>query len=174
LNAALAETVQATLKKHQQAADETRSEFLEAFHHISRLLTQGLTESRTQQAQSQAELHTQMENFLEQWREQAERNSAHLDEQTRGAVTEVVAELHIWQKHLHNSTQTADGQMHQLRKQTETLERLLAGKEDLARFQERLSQNLATVTAGNKLEEVLHNLNAAIHLLTARSLPRAA
>lgn len=174
LNSALATTVEATLKKHEQTADETRVEFLEAFNNISRQLTHGMNENRALQAQTQADLQKQMESFLREWRDEAHRSASQLDQHTRGAVSEIVAELHTWQKHLHNSTQAAAGQMEELHKQTETLERLLAGKEDLARFQERLSQNLAAVTAGNKLEEVLHNLNAAIHLLTARSLPRAA
>ena len=43
-------------------------------------------------------------------------------------------------------------------------------KEDhLVRLQERLDKNLETVRAAETFDETLHNLAAAVHLLTART-----
>ena len=62
----------------------------------------------------------------------------------------------------------------ELIKQTKLLTQLLDREESLSSVSERLNENLTAITASNKLEEVLHNLNAAVHLLTSKSLSRVA
>jgi biopolymer transport protein ExbB/TolQ len=53
--------------------------------------------------------------------------------------------------------------------QIEALARLQEGEKQMARLQETLSQNLATLASAGSFEEALHSLTAAIHLLTARA-----
>lgn len=170
----MGESLQQSLRAHERSLDESRGEFLDAFQGASRLFAHSVNESRELQQTLQRDLQVRMESFLGEWRGECERSSRSLDEHTQSSLRTVLTELKTWQNQVQSSTEVATAQMQELRKQTDTLNRLLEHEESLASLQQRLSHNLAAVTAGNKLEEVLHNLNAAIHLMTARSLPRAA
>jgi hypothetical protein len=60
-----------------------------------------------------------------------------------------------------------------MQKQGEILLCVVEQEEHLARVQELLAENIATVASADTLEETLHSLNAAVHLLTARTRPAA-
>jgi biopolymer transport protein ExbB/TolQ len=53
--------------------------------------------------------------------------------------------------------------------QAGALTRLQEGEKDLLRLQGALQQNLAALAAASSFDQVLHNLTAAVHLLTARA-----
>src|SRR5439155_2743347 len=53
--------------------------------------------------------------------------------------------------------------------QVQALARLQEGEKQLVRLQEVLQQNLAALAGAGAFEEAVHNLTAAIHLLTART-----
>lgn len=57
----------------------------------------------------------------------------------------------------------------QVAAQVESLTRLREGEQQLARAQETLTQNLAALANANLLEEAVHSLTAAAHLLTAKA-----
>lgn len=79
-----------------------------------------------------------------------------------------------WQGDLQDATAAAAEHLAELRRQGDTLERLAGQEAELLRLEERLSHNLETVRVAQSLEETVLNLNAAVHILTARTLPRAA
>jgi hypothetical protein len=58
--------------------------------------------------------------------------------------------------------------------QAEALAQLQEGEGQLIRLQASLQQNLAALAGAGAFEEAVHNLTAAIHLLTARTAPHAA
>ncbi|MFP6764945.1 MAG: hypothetical protein VB858_15065, partial [Planctomycetaceae bacterium] len=51
--------------------------------------------------------------------------------------------------------------------------RLAGGQEQLAAVEQKLAENLQIAHAAESLNETLHSLNAAVHLLTARVRPAA-
>ena len=53
--------------------------------------------------------------------------------------------------------------------QAAALARLQEGEKQLIRLQELLQQNLSALAGAGAFEEAVHNLTAAIHLLTART-----
>jgi hypothetical protein len=57
---------------------------------------------------------------------------------------------------------------------SETLTGLVEGEQQLVRLEARLAENLEAIHNGETFEQTLHNLTAAVHLLTARSKPKAA
>jgi RNA binding exosome subunit len=79
-----------------------------------------------------------------------------------------------WQLDLRGATASAQDQLLEIRKQGEVLSRLAEQEAELIHLEERLARNLETVRVANSLEETILNLNAAVHLLTARTIAKAA
>ena len=78
------------------------------------------------------------------------------------------------QAELQECTRATSQQMSALQQQSELLLRIVGQEEELTRLQGLLSDNLQAVRVAETLEETLHNLNAAVHVLTARAKPKAA
>lgn len=155
LNQAISKSVEQTLERHTESVEKTRADFLNTFHLASRTFSENL------------------EQHNEQLQAESLRRTKQMNDHSRQLIGELVADLKAWQQELQSGTQTLAEQQAAIRKQTELLTQLVSKEASLSSVSERLNQNLAAVTAGNKLEEVLHNLNAAVHLLTAKALPRA-
>jgi biopolymer transport protein ExbB/TolQ len=92
----------------------------------------------------------------------------------RGQSDSVTDSLAGWQTALETSAGAINGQLGELQSQGETLSRIVDQETHLARLEERLAENLQTVQTSGAFEETLHNINAAIHLLTARTQSKAA
>ncbi|MEZ6065508.1 MAG: hypothetical protein R3B90_07295 [Planctomycetaceae bacterium] len=75
---------------------------------------------------------------------------------------------------LTDATASIREQMAAIEKQTELLARVVEQEEQLAGLQGRLTDNLDALRTAETLQETLHSLNAAVHLLTARVRPHAA
>jgi biopolymer transport protein ExbB/TolQ len=73
------------------------------------------------------------------------------------------------QSALQESTTAAAEQMEALHQQGQLLLKIFEKEDQLVRLQERLDKNLETVRAAETFDETLHNLAAAVHLLTART-----
>jgi len=155
LNQALSQSLEQALERHTDSVEKSRTEFLSAFQLASKTISENL-ESHSQQLQTESLQRTKQMN-----------------DHSRQLIGELVADLKAWQQELQSGTQTLSEQQESIREQTVLLRQLVSKEASLSSISERLNQNLAAVTAGNKLEEVLHNLNAAVHLLTAKALPRA-
>jgi biopolymer transport protein ExbB/TolQ len=63
-------------------------------------------------------------------------------------------------------------QVAELGRQKDVLLEVVAQEAELTRLQDRLNENLHALRASEALEETLHSLSAAVHLLTARAKPR--
>lgn len=92
-------------------------------------------------------------------------------EQSAQAMSETVSG---WQEDLRRSSETASEQLEALNQQSELLLQIVGQEEQLTRLQGQLTDNLQAVRAAETFEETLHSLNAAVHLLTARTKPKAA
>ena len=94
------------------------------------------------------------------------------DEFVRGLETVSAASdkrISRLQSAVQESTTAAAEQMEALHRQGQLLLQIFEKEDHLVRLQERLDQNLESVRAAETFDETLHNLAAAVHLLTART-----
>jgi biopolymer transport protein ExbB/TolQ len=145
LAGSLQEGMALTFANHAQQLAEIRDGFAEAFQQISQHVQQHLSIGQAKQAKQMSELISVLSEKTTTWQNQLE--------QTTTAVHEQIAEL---------------------KKQKETLLRVVAGEQELVRLQGRLTENLEAVRTSEAFEQTLHSLSAAVHLLTARNQRNAA
>lgn len=169
LSAALRSGLGTTLSDHAQQLSETRMALLQAFGAVSREFAQVVADLR-QTAQSQ------QDNFARQtaelWKQIGGELAALRDDQ-RAQTENLTRNLHdavsTWHGDLATATSAVTDQLAELRRQGELLGGIVETERDLIRVQDQLSDNLQAVRAAETFEQTLHSLNAAVHLLTARS-----
>ncbi|MCA9052563.1 MAG: MotA/TolQ/ExbB proton channel family protein [Planctomycetaceae bacterium] len=174
LSTALAGGVEASMSDHAGLLHKLREEFLTAYREMSGETARQLAESRTQHATEQEQLRlawqeTWGEIHAEMQRDRDERSrasAAMLD----GFSTHVQAAI----QQLCESTAAMQSQLGAVSRQTDLLAQIVGQEEHLAGLQQRLTDNLQALQAAETMEQTLHSLNAAIHLLTARTRPVAA
>ncbi len=134
---------------------------------------------RTEQGRHEAE-HQQQDRFvaalqkvLEQMHASHEERLTGLEEKmlarSQGLVDKLADMAKAVQEASAHHTAAALEIGQQVSAQAETWARLQEGEKHLRRLQETLNQNLAALAGAGAFEQVLHNLTAAIHLLTSRS-----
>ena len=79
-----------------------------------------------------------------------------------------------WQSRLGELQDAMASQGEMLLKLSEQFEQINAQSQSLAQIEERLASNLETVRTAEAFDETLHNLSAAVHLLTSRVRTRDA
>jgi len=112
-----------------------------------------------------------LEGMRKSWVDTLHSQESQLNQAIRQSLEQT---LQTWQTELRSGSHQLSDNQAELIKQTKLLTQLLDREESLSSVSERLNENLTAITASNKLEEVLHNLNAAVHLLTSKSLSRVA
>lgn len=174
LTMALAGGVEASLSDHAQLLRGLREEFVAAYREIS-------DESDRQRTASREHLTAEHEQLRLAWRAAwAEMRSELQQERSeRAAAGQALLagfseQVQATVDQLAETTRAVDTQLDAISHQTELLAQLAGAEERLAGLQARLSDNLETLQAAETLEQTLHSLNAAIHLLTARTRPVAA
>ena len=171
---AIQQGLASTLGDHQQQLGEIRGEFLEAFQTVSKQLSDNhAAASRSQQAahenfqQQTAELWQQSRTDFTAMREEL---ATQMDELLQSLSQNVGS----WQSQLKESTDAGTEQLKELRRQGDILLKIVAQEEQLVRLQDSLTDNLQAVRAAETFEEALHSLSATVHLLAARTKPKAA
>lgn len=145
LTASLAAGTGATLAEHESQLRTARGELVDACRRVAADLQAAVHDLRDSQSELLATQARQQESL---WLRAAEAVSA-----LRGDIT---------------------GQVEELGRQKEVLLQVVSQEADLARLQNRLNENLHALRGAEALEETLHSLSAAVHLLTARAKPREA
>jgi biopolymer transport protein ExbB/TolQ len=166
--------VDATLGDHAHLLQQMRQEFCRAFEQATTHFTGALEQDREFRQQQQAASAQSFEQIWTQVREDLQQLVRSHDAHTEDLVDGLTEKLDRWQTGLQQSTQTVEAQLQQLQQVTETLLKLADQEQHLVRVQGLLSENLEAVQAAETFEQTLHNLTAAVHLLTARAKPRAA
>lgn len=70
---------------------------------------------------------------------------------------------------LHAATEQFSAYARSLQQHAEAMQRLAGQEEQLLRLEDRLASNLEAVRTAEAFDQTLHNLTAAVHLLTARA-----
>ncbi len=142
-----------TLSQQQQSFEESLKQGMSAT----------LTNHTEQLAEIRGELMHGFRHASKEFKEQLDETVQTLSEQVGG-----------WQRELKVTTEAIAQQTNELKSQGVTLLKITQQEEHLARLQALLTENLQAVRAAETFEDTLHSLSAAVHLLTARTKPKAA
>jgi hypothetical protein len=165
----LAEGMQTTLASHAQDLQSARQEFLEGFRMAGEELRRVTTTLQATATASQSELARQMATTWERF----ESHLAGVQSQQQAFVAEsgrVVQDAFAgWHADLDRTVQALEAQLAEARGQSQSLRELAGQTAQLEHLQATLSRNMQTVQALDGFEQAIASLNAAIHLLSARS-----
>lgn len=159
-----------TLAEHTRLLAEVRRDFLMAFEQAASSIAKQI-----QQVEAMCkELQTCSAQLLHEARQQAQADREAERVRVEQTLSKLADVVQPWQQQLHETTQAMTGQLAELRQQGGILLRIVEQEEQLARLEGRLVQNLEAVRVVDSLEETLLNLNAAVHLLTAKARAKVA
>ena len=174
LSESLISGTDSALESHSQQLEAIRQEFLTACQlvsqHVSSTITKIEEDRRTHDATRQQEL----EHWTTMLREDIGAAARAQQWQLRNTLDEFASRLETWQGSFQHLATASESQALSLSQHGEQLLRIVGHEENLAGLQQRLNENLESIRSTEKFEESIHSLNAAIHLLTARTHTRAA
>lgn len=162
-----------TLQDHEESLKTSRQEFVGAVSRCTDRLEEALRFTNDERAR-------QLEKFSGDLRGLWDRCRGDLDEmQHRYAdslsetVSSVGRELAAFRDELHETNSMATRQHQELSRQGDQLVRIAELSGDLGQIEHRLNENLDSLRAAETMQEAVHSLTAAAHLLTARSSYRS-
>lgn len=170
----LSQGVESTLGEHASQLKEVRQEFLAAFEKASTQFQEALEFDAARRDLQNEESKTQQEQMWTAISKDLKAVVQSHDARTEDLLEQLDERMQSWLTALETSSQRVDSQMQHLAGFTEQLVRLADQEEQLIKVEQQLSTNLEAVRAAETFEETLHNLTAAVHLLTARAKPKAA
>jgi biopolymer transport protein ExbB/TolQ len=174
LSEALESQVAATLDDHSSQLSQTRQVFLSAFEQTAQHFATALETDRQSREERDESSRQTFEHIWQRFSDDLQAVIRSHDAHTEDVIDGLVEQIKSWQSDLERSTQSIDSQMERLQTLTETLLRLADQEQHLVRVERQLSENLESVRAAETFEQTLHNLTAAVHLLTARVNSKAA
>lgn len=151
-----------------------RQEFLAAFELATEHFTTALEQDRRSRESRDVTTQQQFEQVWQRVSDDLQAVVRSHDAHTEDIVDGLVEKFQQWQNGLEVSTQTVESQMEKLQLLTDTMLRVADHEDHLLRVERQLTENLESVRAAETFEQTLHNLTAAVHLLTARAGSRAA
>ncbi|MCA9078904.1 MAG: MotA/TolQ/ExbB proton channel family protein [Planctomycetaceae bacterium] len=176
LGTSLSNATASAAGSHAQQLREFRDEFVTAYQAVSASLGAELRQLETGRALFSDRLSATLETFddrlrsgLEQQLEQQRQANEQTTEQVVGQLTRLEDAITQWQSQFAELSAASREHAQELRSQTDLLSQLVGQKSELAELQLRLTDNLQAVRSAETFDETLHNLTAAVHLLTARA-----
>jgi len=165
----LDEGMRASLANHAEQLEQSRDEFLGGFQSVAAELSAVVAALRNSASISQAQFSASVDTT---WR----KLESHLDTiqvDQRRFLTDSAKLLNEsfagWHADLSHSSEALQAQLAELRSHAEILRSIASHTGELETLQTTLTHNLQTVRALDAFEQTIQSLNAAIHLLTARS-----
>lgn len=174
LSASLVDGVTLSLDEHRRLVDELQHKVLAAFDACSTMLVDSLESADRRRHAHQESLAAGMQEMSRQLSHHLLESQSAFERRQLALAESMSVQVGIWQDRLEGATSAVERQIATLTQQGEMLGQVVANEENLVRLQERLTENLDAVRAAATFEETLHQLTAAIHLLTNRAKPWAA
>jgi biopolymer transport protein ExbB/TolQ len=170
-----------TLAQHAEALADARTQLLSNHEELSQRLMNELDQRFDRRQQSDAAMIGSLQQSLASMKEFAEHLQQHQMAETSRFLSGFGEQMDRLEEHLENRHsqfgQLADALVRQSESMLEhgaQLERIGTQEESLLRLQDHLNRNLESLRTTEVFDETLHNLNAAVHLLTARVRGREA
>lgn len=172
---------QQTLAQHAESLAESRAQLLTAHDEMSRQLVADVQQMLEQRQRSEEATLTSLFALARQMTESIERQgqaqAEHVQQLLASSAEHVTRwenRADAWQRQLATLTDSLAGQSAAILDYGAQLERIANHEASLLRLQDQLNQNLESIRAAESFDETLHNLSAAVHLLTARARGRDA
>jgi len=162
LDESLQSGLEATLESHGRQLSEAREVLVEGVRSSGEQVVRSLAMAQEKHQQLSSELTEQNARVLSAV--QSELASAR--DHHRQFSTEWQQQLQAWQSSMAGQTE-AQQQL------ALSWAKLAGDQNQLAAVEAKLAENLQVAQAADSLNETLHSLNAAVHLLTARARPAA-
>ena len=165
----LDEGMRASLASHAEQLEQSRDDFLGGFRSVAAELSSVVAALRNSASISQAQFSASVDTT---WRKLESHLETILDDQRRFLTdsSKLLNESFAgWHTDLRQSSEALQGQLAELRSHAEILRSIASQTGELETLQATLTHNLQTVRALDAFEQTIQSLNAAIHLLTARS-----
>jgi hypothetical protein len=174
LNDALRAGMGTSLTSHSEQLALTREDFLKLFERATSKLMDGITRTLEQQSSHHIEL---VGNFDQMVRRASDSLGA-IQKDERQQIDALLRTMNErvtkWLSELRDSNDATREMTIELRRQAETFLQIVSQEEELSRLQGRLTENLEALRATHEFDDAVHSLSAAVHLLTARTKPKAA
>lgn len=181
LAGSFAEGTESTLANHAELLKEFREEFLTAQQRLSQDLSANIQALGTNRQHAEAELLARLVGLAEQINVNADKQAVTQQKHLTKLLDEFGQRMETWQSHtdiwqqqLAQLTAAMQQQSQALLGHGGHLLKIVEKEESLVRLQDQLDRNLETVRSGETFEQTMHNLTAAVHLLTARARHRDA
>ncbi len=163
-----------SLTSHSEQLALTREDFLKVFERAAARLVDGVGKALEQQSS----LHREMSGDFELMVRKAADALGAIQRDERSQIDALLRTVNErvtkWLAELKETGEASRDVAIELRRQGETLLQIVAQEEELSRLQGRLTENLEALRSTAELDEAVHGLNAAVHLLTARAKTKAA
>lgn len=174
LSESLVEGTDAVLADHAGQLQVIRHEFLNACQQVTQHLSSTIEKIEEDRRTHDESRQQQLEYWTTMLREDLGAAQRAQQKQLRDVLDEFATRLDTWQGSFQQLATVGERQAQALSLHSDHLMRIVVQEENLARLQLTLSENLDALRGAGKFEESIHNLNAVIHLLTARVHTRAA
>ncbi len=176
LTEALNEGTNNTLTNHARQLAEYREQFLSSQETMTLAFVKEMHEIGAGRHASEQELFESIQSLTESLKANAAATSQHQNENLDVLLTSFADRIEdwqtkteAWQHHMEQLTLAVTVQSTTLSQHGSQLEKIVGQEESLLRLQGQLDQNLETLHTAETFEQTLHNLTAAVNLLTARS-----
>lgn len=159
----------ATLADHARQLGDTRHELVAAIRETTAELHEVAEQVASSQSASQQAFASQVDQFWNRTQRELTGLNDTLRQQSLAVVGGVEQAVEKWHQELAAATAAIRDQFSALTHQGELLGQIVEDERQLIKLQDVMQQNLKVVGAAETLEETLHGLSAAVHLLTMRS-----
>ncbi|MBT5020011.1 MAG: hypothetical protein HON04_14855, partial [Planctomicrobium sp.] len=178
---ALSDGTSNTLSNHAQQLSDYRNQFLESQETITLSFVKEMQRMDEGRAKSEQELFNSVKELTDTLNSNAAQSSKEQVAKLHQILDQFAERIESWQSttgtwqaSLHQLTAAVSKQSHSLLEHGSQLGKIVEQEESLIRLQSKLDQNLDSLHTAETFEQTLHNLMAAVNLLTARTRQRDA
>lgn len=161
-----------TLEEHNDLLADSRQMWLDLHENMNRRLLADIDGFLTRRETTEQSLVASLEEFAGRIDRSTQDQAQRQTEETTRLLDGLRLQMGDWQTQLAGFTQALSAQGTALVHAGEQFEQLALRKAELAELQAQLTHNLEAIRGAEAFEETLHNLTAAVHLLTARARAR--
>ena len=169
LAASLHAGTESTLADHARQLAAGREELLKGYQRVSQEIAGMMSAHRETLTEQQLAAQQLLDQQRQLMFDEIATIRDDLKLQTEQITAGISATAAQWNTELSAASQALTGQMGQMQAQGDLLSRIIEQEENLTRLQGTLAENLNAIRSVEAFDETLHNLSAAVHLLTVRS-----
>lgn len=167
----LATGMELTLTDHAAGLKAAREELVSAVSSCTDRLDRTLVQTGRERARQLEAFSSDLRSLWDRCRGDLDDMQDRYQQTLSEAVSAVGSDLRNWREELRASVEASQQHRSEIHRQSELLVRVTEQSGDLSRLEARLNDNLESLRATETIQEAVHSLTAATHLLTARATP---